>query len=107
MNTDELFRQTAAGIEFRVRLTPRALRDAIEGPATSADGTRHLAARVRAVPERGKANAALEKLVADWLGVPASTVAVIAGGTSRIKTVAVGGDAMGLAERAGAALREM
>lgn len=106
MSTHDLFRQTATGIEFRVRLTPRASRDAIEGRGTGADGARHLAARVRAVPEKGKANAALEKLVAGWLDVPAGAVAVIAGGASRIKTVAVSGDAAALTQRAGAALDE-
>ena len=50
-------------------------------------------ARVRAIPENGEANAALERLVAGWLGVGKSAVAVTAGGKSRIKTVTVSGDA--------------
>lgn len=47
-----------------------------------ADGRAHLAARVRAVPEKGAANAALEKILASWLGIARSDVAVIAGGTA-------------------------
>ena len=47
---------------------------------------------MRALPENGAANAALERLIADWLSVPKSTVAVAAGTKSRIKTVTVSGD---------------
>ncbi len=49
-------------------------------------------ARVRAVPEAGRANAALETLIARWLGVPPSTVSVAHGGKSRLKQVALTGD---------------
>jgi len=52
----------------------------------------HLAVRVRAVPEKGAANRALETVIARWLDVPASTVSVAAGGKSRLKTVSVAGD---------------
>lgn len=89
------------GIDLFVRLTPKSSADALEGPAEAADGSTHLKARVRAVPEKGAANAALEKLLAKALGVPASTVSVVAGGTARLKTVRVVGDAAALAEAAG------
>ncbi len=46
---------------------------------------------MRAVPEKGKANAALEKLLAKAVGVPRSAVAVIKGGTDRLKTVRIEG----------------
>jgi uncharacterized protein YggU (UPF0235/DUF167 family) len=78
---------------IRVRLTPRGGRDALEGVETLSDGQSVMKARVRAAPEKGLANAALEKLVADALGVPKSAVSVAAGGTSRIKTVRVSGSA--------------
>lgn len=48
-------------------------------------------ARIGAPPERGKANRALEALLADALGVKRSRVAVIAGQTSRRKIVEVEG----------------
>ena len=51
---------------------------------------------MRAVPEAGRANEALETLIAKWLGVPPSTVAVAHGGKSRLKQVAVVGDAEAL-----------
>ncbi len=61
-----------------VRLTPRGGRDAIDGIETLSDGRAVLAVRVRAVPENGRANAALEKLLAESLGYPARLVQVIA-----------------------------
>ncbi|AVO46677.1 hypothetical protein C6569_17305 [Phreatobacter cathodiphilus] len=75
-----------------VRLTPRGGRDAVEGAETLADGRAVLKARVRAVPEDGKANAALESLIAAELGIGRSQVAVIHGKTARLKTLAVQGD---------------
>ncbi len=50
-------------------------------------------------PEDGKANAALLALVADWLGVPKSKVALASGQKSRVKSVAVGGDSDELIEK--------
>ncbi len=77
--------------------------DAVEGVASSGGGLFHLKARVRAVPEKGAANTALEKLIARWLGVPKSTVSVVSGGTSRLKTVRVVGESTELAEKLAAA----
>ena len=48
---------------MRVRLTPRASKDGIDGLKEIADGA-CVQARVRAVPEDGKANAALLELLA-------------------------------------------
>ena len=59
-------RQTETGIAIAVRLTPKAARDAVEG-VEEFGGDPVLKARVRAVPESGKANGALEALIADWL----------------------------------------
>jgi uncharacterized protein YggU (UPF0235/DUF167 family) len=94
------FRPRSDGIDLFVRLTPKSAADMLEGIGVAADGTRHLKARVRAVPEKGAANAALEKLVAKTLGVPVSTVSVLAGGTSRLKTVRIAGDPASLVEAA-------
>ncbi|RJT39777.1 DUF167 domain-containing protein [Mesorhizobium waimense] len=93
------FRTRSDGIDLFVRLTPKAALDRLEGVETTADGRSHLKARVRAVPENGAANAALEKLVAKALGVPASTVSVVAGGTARLKTLRIFGEPAALAKR--------
>ena len=86
------FRIRENGIELFVRLTPKSSVDRFEGVETSADGRSHVRARVRAVPESGAANQALQKLVAKALGVPASSVSVAAGGTARLKTLRIAGD---------------
>ncbi len=78
-----------------VRLTPKSSRDEIAG-IEDHGGECVLKARVRAIPEAGRANAALETLIARWLGVPPSTVSVAHGGKSRLKQVAVAGDAEAL-----------
>jgi uncharacterized protein len=77
---------------LRVRLTPKAGHDRIDGVELRGDGAA-LKARVRAAPEDGKANAALEQVVAEWLGVARGSVAVTAGGKSRMKSVTVAGHA--------------
>ncbi|WP_027144549.1 DUF167 family protein [Mesorhizobium sp. WSM3626] len=90
------YRISESGIELFVRLTPKSSVDRLEGVETSADGRSHVKARVRAVPENGAANQALEKLVAKALGVPAS---VVAGGTARLKTLRIVGEPAALARR--------
>jgi uncharacterized protein len=98
-------RRSANGIDLFFRLTPRAARNAICGQKVGADGKTYLVAHVRAVPEKGAANVALEKLVAGWLGVPPSTVSLVAGSTSRMKTVFVAGDPDDLTGRLSTLLR--
>jgi uncharacterized protein (TIGR00251 family) len=91
------FRKERDGITLFVRLTPKSARDMIEGVHATDDGRTHLKARVRAVPEDGKANAALEKLLAKWLGVAPRDVAIVSGATSRLKQISVSGDPEALA----------
>jgi uncharacterized protein YggU (UPF0235/DUF167 family) len=93
------YRPTRNGIDLYIRLTPHASKDEIGSLETSADGREHLAARVRAIPDKGKANAALEKLVAAWLGVARTRVSVSAGFTQRLKTLRIEGEPDDLAAR--------
>lgn len=92
------WRLAPGGLTLSVRLTPKGGRDAIDGVEHLADGSPVLKARVRAAPQEGKANAALEKLVAKTLGVAASRVHLTAGAAARLKTVTVEGDGQALAE---------
>ncbi|PSC02466.1 hypothetical protein SLNSH_23915 [Alsobacter soli] len=87
------------GIVVQVRLTPRGGKDAIEGVEALANGKPVLKARVRAVPEAGKANAALARLLADACGVACGDVALTAGGTARVKTLRIAGEPQALASR--------
>ena len=81
------WRRAGDGLEISVRLTPRAGCDRIDGLVAAGQGEPLLGARVRAAPEKGRANAALEALLADVLKLPKSAVQVSAGARSRIKTV--------------------
>jgi uncharacterized protein (TIGR00251 family) len=87
------YRVAPDGLILHVRLTPKSGRDAIDGVETLSDGKAVLKARVRAVPEDGKANDALIKLIAKTFGVSASHVTLDAGATSRIKTLKIKGEA--------------
>ncbi|AZU04836.1 hypothetical protein X907_2321 [Glycocaulis alkaliphilus] len=76
---------------LRLRVTPKASKDAVEGVETGADGLAHLKVRVRAVPDKGAANAAVLKLLVKSLGVPKSALELVSGQTSRVKAVRVKG----------------
>lgn len=98
--TPRPFRTTRDGLLIDIRLTPRAAKDAFAGMK---EGRLH--ARVRAVPEDGRANSALVELVADEIGVAKSTVSLAAGKTSRLKTLLIAGDPKALEARVAAWLK--
>ena len=60
-----------------------------------------LRVRVKAVPDKGRANAAVTALLAKALGVPKSAVRLVSGDTARLKTVEVEGEVEGLVRRLG------
>ncbi len=71
---------------LQLRVSPGAARSTVVG--RHGDGWK---VRVSAAPENGKANAAVERLLADVLGMPARDVAIVSGHTSRDKLVALTG----------------
>jgi uncharacterized protein (TIGR00251 family) len=85
-------RTAAEGVTIRVHAKPKSARDGVDGIEETPDGP-VLKVRVRAVAEDGQANKAVGKVVAEWLGLPKSRVAVSAGTRSRFKTLSVAGDA--------------
>jgi uncharacterized protein YggU (UPF0235/DUF167 family) len=93
------------GIRLMIRLTPAGGADALDGEGEDSNGQAFLKARVRAAPEDGKANAALEALIAKALGAPKSAVRVARGAKSRLKTIDVSGDPQDLLSRAQALLK--
>ncbi len=68
------------GAEIAVRVTPKASRNAV---VAGEDGVIRI--YVTAVPEGGKANAAVVKLLAGTLGVPKSRLDLIRGAAARDK----------------------
>ena len=91
------YRKRDGGLDLFVRLTPKASADQFGAIETAADGRSYLATKVRAVPEKGAANTALERLVAEVFGVARSKISVIAGQTSRLKTVRIEAEPSSLA----------
>ncbi|CAN7305340.1 DUF167 family protein [Devosia sp. LjRoot16] len=85
------------GIRLHLRVTPNAGLDRIDGFETRDDGATVLRVRVKAVPDKGKANAAVIGLLSKMLGVPKSAVTLIAGDTTRLKTLHIAGDSDALA----------
>jgi uncharacterized protein len=90
------YRIDEGGLTLFIRLTPKGGRDGLDGIEESADGKVWLKARVRSVPEDGKANAALEALLAKSFGVSKSAVSVTSGHTARNKQVEIRGDSAAL-----------
>ena len=92
MSDATCYRLSPSGLSLFVRVTPNAGRNGIDGVELRDDGTAVLRIRVSAVPDKGKANAAVIGLLARALGVPKSSITVTSGDTSRMKTLAVVGD---------------
>ena len=79
-------RSGADAVTLRVRVQPRASRQAILG--WSAQGLR---VTVTAPPVDGAANDAVRRLLADALGVAPSAISVVRGERGRDKVVRIGG----------------
>ena len=93
------FTIVAGGLRVAVRLTPKASRDRIQGAGAEADGSVVLKAQVTTVPEDGKANAALIKLLSKQWRVPKSDMEIIQGATDRRKVILISGDGSDLRRR--------
>ena len=90
---------TPRGVRLHLRVTPNADADRIEGVEQRDDGNAVLRLRVAAVPDKGKANAAVVALLAKALDVPRSDVTLVAGETARQKTIEILGDGPALLVR--------
>lgn len=84
--------RVSGGLSVRVRLTPKAARNAIGGTVANAQGISALKATVTAPPEGGKANKALIGMVAKSWRLPKTSISVKSGAGHRQKTLLVEGD---------------
>jgi len=82
----------AAGVRVAVRITPKARRDGVEGLAETVNGGAEIRVSVTAVPEDGKANRALIKLLSKAWGVPKTAISIVAGETDRHKILSISGE---------------
>ncbi|MEP5167955.1 MAG: DUF167 domain-containing protein [Shimia thalassica] len=81
--SENLSRLAVEGSEITVRVTPKASRNAVKVE----DG--QIRVYVTTVPEGGKANAAVQKLLAKQMGLAKSRLVLIRGQTARDKTFLV------------------
>jgi uncharacterized protein len=86
------FSPAGDGVRVRLRVQPRARRNAVDGLVAEADGSVALKVAVTQPPEDGKANAAVIALLAKALGLPKSAFAVVAGTADRCKIIHLQGD---------------
>lgn len=91
MATASPFRCVKRGVQAAVRLTPKSANAGIDG-VVARPGGMALKARVREAPEKGRANDALLRLLAEEWGVPYSSLEIAAGESSRDKLVHIAGD---------------
>ena len=82
------------GVRLHVHAQPGAKRSEIVGPHGDA-----LKIKIKAVPEDGKANAALLKFLAKAWDLPRGSLSLLSGAASRRKTVLIAGDAAVLLPR--------
>jgi uncharacterized protein (TIGR00251 family) len=78
------FNETSSGVNFAVKVRPRAKKNAISGEVGDA-----LKLSLTAPPVDGKANHACIEFFANVLKVPRSSVTIAAGQTSRNKVIRV------------------
>ncbi|PZU13038.1 MAG: hypothetical protein DI606_06875 [Sphingobium sp.] len=91
------WRQDGPDLLLNIRLTPGSAREAIGGAWRDANEALWIGARVRAVPEKGKANGALIALIADRLDWPRRAILLESGDTNRLKRLRIIGGGDGLA----------
>ncbi len=82
-----------------VKLSPKSAKDAITGVITDQYQNAYLAIKVRALPEKGKANMALIAFLAKQLHIPKSHMELSSGHTSSYKTIKINGDIQILKEK--------
>jgi len=94
----KLFRRTDEGWVVQVRLIPNASKDGIDTVISRGENS-FLKVKVRAIPEKGKANKALCSVLAKHLRLPKSSLEVISGHKSRTKGVLIRAPEMDLEQQ--------
>lgn len=85
------FRAVAGGVLVAVRLTPKAGRARVGPVVAGVDGSGVLKVAVTEAPEKGKANAALFRLLAKSWRLPKSAITVARGAADRNKILRIEG----------------
>ncbi|NOZ42570.1 MAG: DUF167 domain-containing protein [Alphaproteobacteria bacterium] len=97
----------AQGVRLAIRLTPKAAKNYFGQVVTTADGSAWLKAYVTTIPEAGKANKALIKMLAKSLKLPARDISVASGATNRNKQLLIAGNSQDLTRRLDQWIKEL
>ena len=103
--TGELWRREPGGLRLALRVTPKSSRDEVTGVQRASDGTMSLAVKVRALPDKGAANAAVIGTLAQALGLRKSAISLASGSSGRSKSVMIEGDPNRLEQSIGRVLQ--
>lgn len=82
-----------------LKVTPKAAANRVTGLAADAEGGQVLKVSVTAPADKGKANAAVVKLLAKEWGIAKSDLEILQGAASRTKTLLIRGDGAALMRR--------
>lgn len=93
------FRIGDGGLHVRLKVAPKAAANRVAGLADDAEGGRVLKVSVTAPADKGKANAAVVKLLAKEWGLAKSDMAIVQGAAARTKTLLIRGDGVALMRR--------
>ncbi|PHR91013.1 MAG: hypothetical protein COA69_13230 [Robiginitomaculum sp.] len=85
------WRPVTGGVILHISLTPKSSMDAV-GEIVEGAGGYVLKVKVRAIPDKGAANQAVVKLLGKWVGVPKSSLELVSGGRSRLKSIKISGN---------------
>ena len=91
-NSDFPFHPCANGLLIDLNVTPKASSNKIGDVVQDSQGHAILKVYVTAVPDNGKANAAVIKLLAKVWKIPKTSLAIVRGQTHRRKTIEITGD---------------
>lgn len=74
---------------LRIKVIPKSNKNEIVETFTDADGEETIKIRIKAAPEKGKANAELIKFLSKQFGVPRAAIFIISGKSERLKLIKI------------------
>lgn len=83
------FEANKSGFIIRIKLTPNAAADEFKDVLIAPNGLEYLRASVTVVPEKGKANQGLLKMLSKKLKLPKNIFSIISGETDHWKKILV------------------
>ncbi len=86
------FKEHKSGVVISIKVIPASSKNMIEGVCEDADGQEYLRIKVTEVPEKGKANKLVLKLLAKEWGFAPSSLEIISKPTNKHKSILVYGD---------------